>query len=58
MMSELPEKDFTCEVCHCRVYKGEENFTVYAPGVDGVQRSFRLCILCSRAAEIQGWRLH
>ena len=54
MISEFPEEDFTCEVCYCRVFKGEESFTVYADD----DKSYRLCILCSRAAEINGWRLH
>lgn len=53
MMSEFPEENFTCEVCYCRVFKGEESFTVYADD----DKSYRLCILCSITAERLGWDL-
>lgn len=46
------DSEFTCELCHCRVFEGEEAYSVYAKG-----RFWQLCVLCARAAEIQGWKL-
>jgi len=45
-------EDFSCEVCQCNIFKGEETYTVYAN-----ERWYDLCVLCSKGAEMNGWRL-
>jgi hypothetical protein len=45
-------EDFSCEVCQCNIFKGDETYTVYAN-----ERWYDLCVLCSKGAEMNGWRL-
>lgn len=44
--------EFECEVCHCRVFEGEEEYKVFAK-----DRYWRICVLCGVSAEKLGWQL-
>ncbi len=50
----ITSSDFSCDICQCTTFKGEESYFIDTGDKFGL---IRVCAMCGVGAEALGWRL-